>query len=100
MFIINKANVCAIREKLNDSSKRQEVIADVKKMLEIKDYALWRSDKGICCGPIGGLTACIADEVTILEKTVAALEKGDLVQASLLLQEYENTIQEVENPKW
>ena len=46
MLIVDKSSVNAIKQKLDNSEKIQESIADVKKMLEIKQTLLWRADYG------------------------------------------------------
>lgn len=93
MMIIDTQSVSATRRKL-DSGNLQEVIKDVKKMLEIKETLLWRSEAMTpCCGSLCSITAHLAREVELLEKTLAALEKGDKNQAARLLEEYANALE-------
>jgi hypothetical protein len=93
MMIIDKDTVNATRQKLADPKKISQAIKDVKKMLEIKEALLWRSE-GIapCCGSLSNISAHLTREVSILEQTLAALESGDKAPASDLLQEYLNLL--------
>ena len=89
MLIIDKDSVSAARHKLDDPGKAQQVIHDVRKMLEIKQALLWRSDAmAPCCGSLCSISACLTHEVDILENTLAALENHDRTRAAELLEEY------------
>lgn len=89
MMIIDKETVSATRQKIADPKKLKDAIQDVKKMLEIKEALLWRSEgMAPCCGSLGNVSAHLTREVGILEHTLAALESGDKAHASDLLQEY------------
>lgn len=99
MLIINKDSVTAIRQKLDDRGKMKEVIDDVRRMLEIKQTLLWRSDVAApCCGSLGCITSQLTHELNILESTLAALENGDGMQADSLLEEYLNAIETSNEP--
>ncbi len=94
VFIVNRESVLAARHKLDDPSRLAEVIKDVKRMLEIKDTLLWRSDGlATCCGSLASLTSCLACEVDLLQRTLAALERGDTVGAARLLDEYAHLLE-------
>jgi len=93
VLIINKETVSATKQKIADSKKTSQAIKDVKKMLEIKEALLWRSEgMAPCCGSLGNISAHLTREVSILENTLSALEKGDTAQATDLLQEYINLL--------
>jgi hypothetical protein len=89
MMIIDKETVSATRQKIADPKKLKEAVADIKKMLEIKEALLWRSEGMTpCCGSLSNVSAHLTREVGILEHTLSALENGDKAHASDLLQEY------------
>jgi hypothetical protein len=93
MFIIDVDTVKAIRQKLNDPAKKQEVIGDVKKMVEIKETLHWRSNAmSSCCGSLGCITSQLGCEIDALERTLAALEKNDTKEAARLLEDYEHIL--------
>jgi len=94
MMIIDKDTVSAVRQKIADPKKLKDAIGDVKKMLEIKEALLWRSEgMAPCCGSLSNVSAHLTREVDILEHTLAALESGDKAHASDLLQEYMTLIE-------
>ena len=96
MLIIDKDSVTAIRQKLDDLSRKQEVVDDVKKMLEIKQALLWRSEAmAPCCGSLCSIASQLTREVNLLEHTLAALEGGDTAQAVDLLEEYLQLLGEI-----
>lgn len=89
MLIISKDTVNATRQKLADPRKISQAIKDVKKMLEIKEVLLWRSEgMAPCCGSLCDVSAHLTREVGILENTLSALENGNTSQADDLLREY------------
>ncbi|OGN91257.1 MAG: hypothetical protein A2Z70_02405 [Chloroflexi bacterium RBG_13_48_17] len=89
MMIIDKASVSATKRKLADPKKLSQAVKDVKKMLEIKEALLWRSEGMTpCCGSLANISACLTREVDILETTLSALETGNTARAADLLQEY------------
>jgi len=93
MMIIDKETVSATRRKIADPKKIPQAIKDVKKMLEIKEALLWRSEgMAPCCGSLGNVSAHLTREVGILENTLSALESGDKAHAADLLQEYLNLL--------
>ncbi|MFC2051009.1 hypothetical protein ACFLTN_07540 [Chloroflexota bacterium] len=89
MMIIDKDSVNATRQKIADPKKIKQAVKDVKKMLEIKEALLWRSEgMASCCGSLSNVSAQLTREVNMLENALAALENGDAAQATDLLQEY------------
>jgi len=93
MLIINRDSVTATRQKIADPKKISQAIKDVRKMLEIKEALLWRSE-GIapCCGSLSNISAHLTREVSILENTLSALESKNTARATDLLQEYLNLL--------
>jgi hypothetical protein len=89
VLIINRETVSATKQKIADPKKISQAIKDVKKMLEIKEALLWRSEgMAPCCGSLSNISAHLTREISILENTLSALEKGDTAQATDLLQQY------------
>ena len=89
MMIVNPDTVAATIRKIADPKKLKEAIEDVKKMLEIKEALLWRSEgMAPCCGSLSNVSAHLTREVSILEHALSALESNDKAQAADLLQEY------------
>ena len=89
MMIIDKETVSATKQKIADPKKLKDAIADVKKMLAIKEALLWRSEgMAPCCGSLSNVSAHLTREVGILENTLSALGSGDKTHAADLLQEY------------
>jgi hypothetical protein len=94
MMIIDKDTVSVTRQKIADPKKISQAIKDVKKMLEIKEALLWRSEgMAPCCGSLSNISAHLTREVGILENTLSALKNGDTAHAADLLQEYLNLLE-------
>jgi hypothetical protein len=86
MMIINIDTYNEARSKLADPATRQEGIEALKKILEIKEAHLWRSEAiAPCCGNLGGFACQLNEETQLLEKSLPLLEKGDLDGARLML---------------
>ena len=96
MLIISKDSVANLVQNIASAGTRQESIDEVRRMLEIKQALLWRSDiASPCCGgSLCSLTSQLTREVAILEKTVAALENGDDEGAIRLLEDYCTLLEE------
>jgi phage shock protein A len=93
MMIIDKDTVSATRQKIADPKKISQAIKDVKKMLEIKEALLWRSEgMAPCCGSLSNISAHLTREISILENTLSALENNNTALAADLLQEYLNLL--------
>jgi len=101
MMIIDKETVSAIKQKIADPKKLKDAIEDVKKMLEIKEALLWRSEgMAPCCGSLSNVSAHLTREIGVLENTLSALENKNIALASDLLQEYLNLLDtSTESPK-
>ena len=86
MMMININTFEQARKKLDDPAQRADGITDLKKMLEIKQAHLWRSDViAPCCGNLGGFACQLNEEVTLFEQAITLLEKGDLKEATPML---------------
>ena len=94
MLIINKETVDAIRQKLSAPEKKQEVVDDVERMLNIKQTLFWRADAGSCGGSLCNLASQRDREVYLLEDILTALESNDNPRADFLLGEYANSLGE------
>jgi len=89
MMIIDKETVSATRRKIADHKKLKAAVDDIKKMLEIKEALLWRSEgMAPCCGSLSNVSAHLTREISILGNTLSALENKNTTLASDLLQEY------------
>jgi len=86
MMIINIDTYNEARDKLADPAARQEGVEALKKILEIKQAHLWRSEAiAPCCGNLGGFACQLNEETQLLEKVLPMVEKGDLEGAKLML---------------
>lgn len=94
MMIIDKDSVSATKQKLAEPKKIKQAVKDIRKMLEIKEALLWRSEAiAPCCGSLSNVSAQLTREVNILENTLSALQNGNTAQAADLLQEYINVLE-------
>ena len=98
MIIINKDSIKALIKKLDGSGTVEDICAEVKNMLNIKQTLLWRADAGTCCGSLENVASFIAREAAILESTLAALERNDKPEALRLLQEYQQILETNNEP--
>jgi hypothetical protein len=86
MMIIDIDTFSEARGKLGDPATRQEGIEALRKILEIKQAHLWRSEViAPCCGNLGGFACQLNEETQLLEKSLPLLEKGDIDGAKLML---------------
>jgi hypothetical protein len=86
MMIINIDTYNEARSMLSDPVTRQEGVVALKKILEIKQAHLWRSEAiAPCCGNLGGFACQLNEETQLLEKVLPMIEKGDLDGAKLML---------------
>jgi hypothetical protein len=91
MFMISKEtmhSVMSLKEKIGDTKKRTECIAEVEDMIKMKESHLARAEWGSCCGNIRNLAPQIDSELHVLQNTLEALKKKDSPKASSLLDEY------------
>jgi hypothetical protein len=86
MLMINIDTFNGARARLADPATRQEGIEVLRKMLDIKQAHLWRSDViAPCCGNLGGFACQLSEETQLLEKALSLLEKDDLDGANPML---------------
>jgi len=77
-----------VKRKLADPEKREQSLADIEHMIEVKQSHLWRADVGSCCGALCNLTGLIEIEIGILQDAAEALKSGDDGKAASLLEDY------------
>lgn len=86
MMIINLETWVEILRKLAGPSTRSEGTDMLKKMLEIKQAHLWRSEViAPCCGSLGGFACQLSEETELLEKAIALIENGEMTEARPML---------------
>ena len=74
------------RGQIADAATRQEGVDTLKKILDIKQAHLWRSEAiAPCCGNLGGFACQLGEETTLLEKAISLIEQGDLAEAAPML---------------
>jgi hypothetical protein len=91
MFTLSKEtlnNVMALRETMAEPRNRAECVAEVEKMIKMKEAHLARADWGACCGNIRNLSPQIETELQMLQNILQILEAGESVKAVSLLDEY------------
>jgi hypothetical protein len=90
MMIVNIETYHDALKKLAEPGTRQEGIDMLKKILEIKEAHLWRSEViAPCCGNLGGFACQLNEETGLLEKAIALIEKGDMEAALPMLERLE-----------
>lgn len=86
MLFINNETFEKARNQISDISTRQEGLNVLRKILEIKQAHLWRSEViAPCCGNLGGFACQLYEETSLLEKAIALIEGGDIKNATPLL---------------
>ncbi|MGD0354102.1 MAG: hypothetical protein ABSB31_01500 [Dehalococcoidia bacterium] len=86
MLIVNIDTFEDARKKLANPALRQQGIDVLRKILEIKQAHLWRSEAiAPCCGNLGGFACQLNEETNLLEKALPLIEQGDLASASPML---------------
>ena len=86
MMMINIDTYNETRGKLANPATMQKGIEDLRRMLDIKQAHLWRSEViAPCCGNLGGFACQLNEETQLLEKSLPLLEKGDLEGAKPML---------------
>ncbi len=86
MIMINIDTFNGARDKLGNPATRREGIDDLRKMLDIKEAHLWRSEViAPCCGNLGGFACQLSEETELLQKALPLLENDDLDGAKPML---------------
>mgnify|MGYP001124777977 CR=1 FL=1 len=91
MLMISKEaieSVIATKEKLANSEKKAECIADTENVIRTKQSHLLRAEWGSCCGDICGLVPQLETEIGILQEALDAMKGNDSRKAAGLLQDY------------
>jgi hypothetical protein len=88
MLVITKEGVEALKERLSDPSKGNQCKDELRKMLEIKEALLWRTEARSCCNIPWELQGQLDWEIKLLEGASEALEEGDREKALEMLNEY------------
>jgi len=77
-----------VERKLAAPEKREESLADIEHMIEVKQSHLWRAELGSCAGGVCCITGQIEIESGILQDAAEALKSGDDGKAASLLGDY------------
>ena len=96
MFMISKEtmnSVMSLREKMADSKRTAECIADVENMIKMKESHLARAEWGSCCGNIRNLAPQIDSELRSLQNILETLKGNDSKKANALLEDYIASLQ-------
>lgn len=93
MLVISRENIesiIAIKQKLSNPEKKAECIAEIEKMMDIKQSHLWRADSlSPCCGGnICNLVPQFEAESRMLRDVLDAMKGGDNGKAITLLEDY------------
>ena len=102
MFMISKEtmnSVMSLREKMADSKRKSECIADVENMIKMKESHLARAEWGSCCGNIRNLAPQIDSELRSLQSILETLKRNDSKKASALLEDYIASLQKNYTPE-
>lgn len=83
-------SVIAIKHKLCDPEKKSECIADIERIVDVRQSHLWRADSlSPCCGgAICNLAAQFEAEIEILGDVLEALKGSHDSKAATLLEDY------------
>ena len=84
-----RADITAIKEKLGNPEKKAECIAEIKKLIDMKETHIWRVDSiAPCCGTICGFASLFEAEIGILQTALDAIEESNGDKAASLLEDY------------
>jgi len=102
MFIISKEamhSVMSLREKISNTGKREECLAELENMIRIKESHLARAEWSSCCSNICNLRSQIDNELQMLQNTFEVLKREDSTQAASLLEDYIDSLQKNYRPE-
>lgn len=93
MLVISRddmQSVIAAKNKLCDPEKKSQCIAEIERIMDVKQAHLWRADSlSPCCGgAMCNLAAQFQAEIEILGDVLNALKGGHVSKAATLLEEY------------
>jgi len=89
-----RGDISTVKEKLASPLKKAECIADIEKMIDMKQSHVWRADMGSCRGSMCNISSQIEMEMGILRDAVEAVKEDDNSKASLWLENYLAFIEE------
>lgn len=103
MFIVsNEAmqSAMSLRERIADTVKRVECIAELENMIRMKESHIARAEWSSCCSNICcDLRSQIDSELQMLQNTLEVLRRDDSAQAASLLEDYINSLQKNYRPE-
>ena len=86
MLIVNIDTFNRARSQIVDPATRSEGLETLRRILDIKQAHLWRSEVITpCCGSLGSFACQLNEETDLLEKAIALIEEDDLNAAEPLL---------------
>ena len=94
MLIITRDGVEALRERLKKPAEAGQCREELRKMLEIKEALLWRTEARSCCNVPWELQGQLNSEVRLLGEALEALEAGDGEKASAILEDYASHLED------
>jgi hypothetical protein len=89
-----REDINMVKEKLASPLRKAECIADIEKMVDMKQSYVWRADMGSCRGSMCNISSQIEMEIGILRDAVEAIKENDNRKAGLLLENYLAFIEE------
>ena len=88
MLIITRDGVEALRERLKKPGEAGRCREELRKMLEIKEALLWRTEARTCCNVPWELEGQLDSEIKLLGEALEALEEGAGEKAAAILEDY------------
>ena len=92
MLEIGKEQVSSLLSRLDDPSQLSQCQDEVRQMLKIKSELLWWAESGKCCSQPARNR--LTSGIDILEDALNFLKEGNISQASSLLRDYMNQLEE------
>lgn len=84
-----RAAITAIKEELANPEKKTECIAEIEKLIDMKQSHIWRVESvAPCCGHICDFASLFEAEIGILQGVLSAVKEGDNNKACTLLEDY------------
>ena len=83
-----KKSIGMIKDKLANQETKAEGIADVEKLIDMKQVHVWRADAGSCIGNACNISALVEFEIDILQNVLDAVKQDNNDKAATLLDDY------------
>lgn len=84
-----REDITAIKGKLANPEKKEECIAEIEHMIEVKQSHIWRTEgMASCCGSVCNLASSFETEIGMLQSAVNATKENDSQKATALLEDY------------